>query len=77
MDEEVLVGLVEEVAKGEVDAISTSCTNLVAARRVTYWEEKHGITVFDTVITVVWDMLRECGIDMKGGEGWGMIFQKD
>ncbi|TVY46351.1 hypothetical protein LOCC1_G003612 [Lachnellula occidentalis] len=34
------------------------------------------VIVFDTVTTVVWDMLRERGVDMSGVEGWGMIFKK-
>jgi maleate isomerase len=77
ISEEVLDGMVEEaVGDGEVHAVTTFCTNLVAAQRVVYWEEKYQKPMFDTVTTVVWDMLRELGIDMSGVEGWGMIFQK-
>ncbi|KAG4435744.1 hypothetical protein IFR05_008758 [Cadophora sp. M221] len=74
--EDILDGLVDEVVTGKVDAVTTFCTNLVAAQRVEVWEKKYGIPVFDTVTTVVWDMLRECGVDMTGLGGWGMIFKK-
>ncbi|KAH9212612.1 putative Asp/Glu racemase [Leptodontidium sp. 2 PMI_412] len=74
--EDTLDGLVDEVVAGKVDAVTTFCTNLIAAQRVEVWEETHGLPVFDTVATVVWDMLRGCGVDMAGLEGWGMIFKK-
>jgi len=74
--EDILDGLVEDVVGGGVDAVTTFCTNLVAAQRVEFWEKKHGVPVFDTVTTVVWDMLRECGVDAKELQGWGMIFKK-
>lgn len=72
--EEILDGMVGHVVKGKVDAVTTFCTNLIAAQRVELWEKKHGVPVFDTVTTVVWDMLRDCG-DAKGVKGWGMIFE--
>ncbi|CZR60943.1 uncharacterized protein PAC_10839 [Phialocephala subalpina] len=75
--EETLDGMVGDVVEGKVDAVTTFCTNLIAAQRVGYWEAKYGVPVFDTVTTVVWDMLRECGVDAKGVKGWGMIFDKD
>jgi maleate isomerase len=73
---EVLDGLVEDVVESGVDAVTTFCTNLVAAQRVEFWEKKYGVPVFDTVTTVIWDMLRECGVGAKKLEGWGMIFKK-
>lgn len=72
--EEVLDGLVKDVVGKRVDAVTTFCTNLVAAQRVEFWEKEHGIPVFDTMATVIWDMLAECGVDAKGVNGWGMIF---
>ncbi|KAE9377124.1 putative Asp/Glu racemase [Stipitochalara longipes BDJ] len=75
--EEVLDELVDEVVQGGVDAVTTFCTNLVAAQQVEAWEKKYGIPIFDTVTTVVWDMLHECGVDVTELEGWGMIFKKD
>jgi len=72
---EVLDVLVDDMVKSGVDAVTTFCTNLVAAQRVDFWEKKHGVPVFDTVTTVVWDMLRECGVDAKEFSGWGRIFE--
>lgn len=74
--EEVLDELVEDVVGMGVDAVTTFCTNLVAAQRAEFWEEEYGLPVFDTVTTVIWDMLRECGVDAKELKGWGMIFKK-
>jgi maleate isomerase len=73
---EVLDELVKDVVGKRVDAVTTFCTNLVAAQRVEFWEKEHGIPVFDTVATAIWDMLAECGVDGKGLNGWGVIFQK-
>jgi len=75
--EEKLDGMVGDVVGSGVDAVTTFCTNLIAAQRVEVWEKKYGVPVFDTVTTVVWDMLRECGVDAKGVKGWGMIFDKN
>jgi maleate isomerase len=56
--------------------ISTFCTNLKAAQRVQFWEEKYGdLYVFDTTATVVWDMLRMAGVDYKGIPQWGKLFE--
>lgn len=73
--EEVLDGLVEEVVKGGAQAVTTFCTNLVAAQKVRIWEERYRMPVFDTVTTVVWDMLRVCGVDVSAlEEDWGMMY---
>jgi maleate isomerase len=74
--EKVLDELVKDVVGNRVDAVTTFCTNPVAAQRVDFWEKEHGIPVFDTVATVIWDMLTKCGVDARGLNGWGMIFQK-
>jgi len=75
--EQVLDALVDEVVQGGPDAVTTFCTNLVAAQRVELWEKKYRVPVFDTVTTVVWDMLRESGVDATELRGWGMIFKKN
>jgi maleate isomerase len=68
--------IAELIIGNDVDAVTTFCTNLVAAHKVEEWEENHHVPVFDTVTTVVWDMLRLCGLDTSKVKGWGMIFQK-
>lgn len=60
-----------------VKVVSTFCTNLRAAQRVRYWENKNsGLIVADTVATVLWDMLRIAGVDVTELRGWGSIFSK-
>jgi hypothetical protein len=63
--EGVLDELVKDVVGRRVEAVTTFCTNLFAAQRVEFWEKEHGIPVFDTVVTVIWDMLAECGVMPK------------
>ncbi|KAH7029346.1 Asp/Glu racemase [Microdochium trichocladiopsis] len=57
-----------------IDAITTFCTNLSAAHLVVDWEARHGVPVFDTVTTVIWDMLRLVKYDKVKITGWGQIF---
>ncbi|PGH11252.1 hypothetical protein AJ79_04986 [Helicocarpus griseus UAMH5409] len=83
--EEVLDGAVERVVgeargldgdgTGGLQAICIFCTNLHAAQRVEYWEEKYGVPVLDTITAVVWDMLRICGVDTSDIRGWGQIMR--
>ncbi len=63
------------VAAG-AEVVATFCTNLYAAHRVAYWEAEHGVPVFDTVTTVVWDMLRRTGVDTRRITGWGRLLQE-
>ena len=76
IQEEILDGMIAEVVDSGIDAVTTFCTNLVAAQRVEYWEKEHGVPVFDTVAIVLWGMLRECGVDATKLQGWGAIFRK-
>ncbi len=76
VDEKTLDAMVEDVVDNGARVITTFCTNLRAAQRVGYWERWHGVTVFDTVSTVVWDMLRLTGVDPKRIKDWGLLFVK-
>ncbi|KAG9252293.1 Asp/Glu/hydantoin racemase [Emericellopsis atlantica] len=77
IDEPTLDGMVADVASKKVQAITTFCTNLRAAQRVAHWEKEHGIPVFDTVTTVLWEMLRELKVDTKPlAPTWGMLLAK-
>jgi maleate isomerase len=68
-----LDSMVEEVVKGGAKFVTTFCTNIRTAQRVEHWERKYGIVVFDTVATVVWDMLRIAG-ETQVVKGWGSLF---
>ncbi|KAL3492227.1 Asp/Glu/hydantoin racemase [Aspergillus germanicus] len=82
IEEDVLDRMAGEVVRGRgsegkgVQAVTTFCTNLRAAHRVGFWEMEHGMPVFDTVATVVWDMLRHCEVDMAPLKDWGVLFAK-
>lgn len=77
IDEPTLDEMVADVASKKVQAVTTFCTNLRAAQRVAYWEEQHGIPVFDTVTTVIWEMLRELKVDMEPlAPSWGRLCAK-
>ncbi|AHL75337.1 Asp/Glu/hydantoin racemase [Stutzerimonas stutzeri] len=76
VDETTLDRQIGEVATAGAQAITTFCTNLYAAHRVAHWEAEHGIPVFDTVTTVVWDMLRRTGVDTCRITGWGRLLQE-
>jgi maleate isomerase len=71
--ESLLDEMVASVAARDVKAISTFCTNLYAAQRASFWEDKYDIVVLDTVVTVIWDMLRHCGVDTTTIKGWGRL----
>lgn len=75
VDEGTLDGMVQEVADNGATAITTFCTNLLAAQRVEHWEKTHGIIVLDTVSTVVWGVLKIVGVDTGLVKGWGRIFE--
>lgn len=79
VDETTLDGQMDDVVGrlgGGTKAVSTFCTNLRAAQRAQHWEGKYdGLVVFDTVATVVWDMLRLTGVDYKQIKGWGTLFE--
>jgi maleate isomerase len=76
VDEATLDRQVADVVARGAQAVATFCTNLYAAHRVAHWEAQHGVPVFDTVTTVVWDMLRRCGIDTRRLAGWGRLVQE-
>jgi maleate isomerase len=72
--EDVLTRLVCEIAAESPDAISTFCTNLVAAELVAGWEADFGTPVYDTVALAVWKGLRLAGADPSRIAGWGRLF---
>lgn len=74
--EDVLGRMVGEVVGEGVQAVTTFCTNLSAAGYVERWEREYGVPVFDTVTTVVWDLLRVCGVDTRQVNGWGRLMSE-
>lgn len=68
---------VSDVVAAGAQAVSTFCTNLHAAHRAEHWERLHGVPVFDTVTTVVWDMLKTTGVDTRRLAGWGRLLLEE
>jgi len=67
--------LMDEVAEGKPQAITTFCTNLRAAQLAQDFERERGIPLLDTVSTTVWGMLRAAGASPAAITGWGGLFQ--
>ena len=77
VEEATLDRQVAKVVAAGAQAISTFCTNLHAAHRAEHWERQHGVPVFDTVTTVVWDMLNMTGVDTRRLTGWGRLLLEE
>lgn len=71
-----IVGMVRAVAEAGPQAITTFCTNLRAAPLVDALEQETGIPIYDTISVVVWKSLRMAGVDARGVQGWGRLFQE-
>lgn len=65
-----------QVCTEPADGISVVCTNFPAMWDVKAMEEKYGITVYDTINTVVWDCLDMAGLDPALVQNWGRLFEK-
>lgn len=63
------------VCKDEADGISVVCTNFPAMWIVPKMEEKYGMTVYDTINTVVWDSLKIANIEPNKIKNWGNLFK--
>jgi maleate isomerase len=71
-----LDAMVARVASARPGAISTFCTNLNAAHRVPDWERRHGIPIYDTVSTALWQSMRMAGVKPALVKGWGKLFDE-
>jgi len=76
VDERTLEQQIAQVVASGAAAVTTFCTNLNAAHCVERWEQQFGVPVFDTVITVLWDMLKTAGVDTKRLTGWGQLMAR-
>jgi maleate isomerase len=74
--EDVLAGMVRQVAAERPDAIAVFCTNLRGAAVAEALERETGIPVYDTVATGVWKGLKLAGADPARVRGWGRLFRE-
>lgn len=75
VSQEKIKDMFAEVCKDGADGISVVCTNFPAMWSVPELEETYGITVYDTINTVVWDSMKMVGIDPACVKGWGRLFE--
>jgi len=68
--------MVREVAKSQPEAIAIYCTNLAGAPLAAELEIELGIPIYDTIATVTWKALRQCGVDTRRIKRWGRLFQE-
>lgn len=64
----------EQVCVEAADGVSVVCTNLPAMWSVPAMEEKYGMTVYDTINTVVWDAMNMVGLEPSIIRNWGKLF---
>lgn len=74
--QEKIRSMFEEVCTEPADGISVVCTNFPAMWSVPDMEEKYGITVYDTINTVVWEAMEMVHINPALIKGWGNLFSK-
>ena len=76
LEEPELDSMVEDVAQHGAESVLVLCTNVAAAQRARYWEDRHGILVLDSVATVVHGMLEKLHIQVDSVcmKEWGSIF---
>lgn len=72
--EDVIDGLVREVAREGVEAIAIHCTNFVGTRIALRLEEELGLPVLDSISVTIWRALALAGADPARISGWGQIF---
>ena len=75
VDAETIRNMVRQLAKENVQAITTFCTNLHAAQLTEELEKETGIPIYDTVATAVWKSLKVAGVDTRELTGWGSLFR--
>lgn len=73
VNQESLEQQIRAIISPDLEAITTFCTNLQAAPYLAQWERQFGIPIFDTVITVLWDMLTTLGVDTRPLNQWGQL----
>jgi maleate isomerase len=66
--------MVAQVASAKPDAIAIVCTNMRGAPLAEELEARHGIPIYDTVATTVWQSLSTAGVDPARVRGWGRLF---
>ncbi|KAJ2979584.1 hypothetical protein NQ176_g3166 [Zarea fungicola] len=76
LSEEQLDNMMQEIVENGAKTVLIVCTNVGAAHRAVLWEQKHKITVLDSVATVLLGMLHHLEVEYSHlADDWGSIFK--
>lgn len=76
VDQQTIQKLFEQICTVPADGISVVCTNFPAMWSVPQMEHRYGITVYDTLGTLVKETLEMLQIDPGLVKGWGKLFEQ-
>jgi maleate isomerase len=71
-----LDAMMRDVVRHGAESVLVMCTNVAAAQRAKYWEDRYKVSVLDSVAAVVHGMLQklEVQVDSTCMEEWGTVF---
>lgn len=72
--EEVIAGMVREVAADRPDGIAIYCTNFSGTRVAPRLEDELGLPVLDSVALTAWHAMQAAGAQPGRIRGWGRLF---
>ncbi|WP_236841732.1 maleate cis-trans isomerase family protein [Bosea sp. PAMC 26642] len=75
ISEEVIAGLIAEVAAAAPDVVTVLCTNMNGARVATEAETKEGPLMLDSVAVTLWGCLMAAGVSVELLAPWGRLFR--
>jgi maleate isomerase len=74
VSDERIEEMIKEVSTEQADGISIVCTNFPAVTKADYYEKNYGLTIYDTINTLMWQCFRMIGVDPSVVKGWGDVF---
>jgi maleate isomerase len=75
VEEEVVAGMIREVAREGCDAVAVVCTNMRGAGVVQRLEQELDVPIYDSIAVTLWTCLRAVGVDPARVRGWGGLFR--
>ena len=73
-DDEVVRGMVREVAAARPEAVVVHCTNFRGGRAAPELEAELGLPVLDSVAVALWGAVRAAGGNAAPLARWGRVF---
>jgi maleate isomerase len=71
-----LDAMVDDIVRNGAESVLVMCTNVAAAQRAKYWEDRYKIDVLDSVAVVVQGMLEKLQVQVNSAclKEWGSVF---